>query len=341
MPSGYSGFAALGPEALGLGCWPLGGGAYWGTLEQVTATRIVRRALDGGIRYFDTAESYNDGASEQALGQALGSDRHRAIIGTKVSPENAQNPGVRAACESSLRRLGTDYIDLYMLHWPLPLSPDPASRHLVEDIWATFLALQDEGKIRAIGLSNHGPQQMRQVQALSVPIISQELPYSLLSRAIECEILPICQQQHYRVIAYSPLQQGLLTGKYASFDAIPPQRARSRHFHWSRGQGQSRHHGSGVEEALEQALETLQTLANDLRISLSQLALAWVRANSAIDLTIVGVRTVEQLEDHLAASAALCPPSIQAQMNAATQGVFDALGCNPDYHEDAVRSRIR
>lgn len=341
MPSDHTGFAALSPGSLGLGCWALGGGAYWGTLEQTMASQIVHRALDAGIRYFDTAESYNNGASEHALGQALGSDRHRAIIGTKVSPDNVQNPGVRAACESSLRRLGTDYIDLYMLHWPLPLGPDSTSRHLLEDVWATFLALQEEGKIRAIGLSNHGPQQMRQVQALSVPIVSHELPYNLFSRAIECEILPICQQQHYRVIAYSPLQQGLLTGKYASFDAIPPQRARSRHFHWARGQGQSRHHGAGAEEAMAEALETLQTLAIDLQVSTSQLALAWVRAHPAIDVTIVGVHTAEQLEDHLAASAALCPPAIRAQMNAATQALFDTLGCNPDYYEDAVRSRIR
>ena len=107
-------------SALGVGCWSFGGGEYWGDQDQQDADRVVKRACELGINYFDTAEMYNDGRSEQSLGRAIrGLPRDRIIIGTKVSPSNAAPDVLRASCEASLKRLGTDTIDLYMIHWPI------------------------------------------------------------------------------------------------------------------------------------------------------------------------------------------------------------------------------
>ena len=127
-------------SSLGIGCWSFGGGDYWGPQDQRDVNAVIQTALDCGINYFDTAEVYNDGHSEESLGKALMGRRHEAVIGTKVSPENTKLSVLRKHCEASLRRLQTDYIDIYMVHWPIP------NHKQVEDAFATLMELQSEGK---------------------------------------------------------------------------------------------------------------------------------------------------------------------------------------------------
>ena len=167
-------------SVVGVGCWSFGGGpgSYWGPQEQKDVDDVVHAALDNGINYFDTAEGYNEGRSEEALGRALEGRREEAVIGTKISPSNTEPSVLRRHCEASLRRLRTDYIDIYMVHWPI-------TDRSVEDAFDTLMSLRSEGKVRSIGISNFGVRQMEEALATGARIDVNQLCYNLLSRAIE------------------------------------------------------------------------------------------------------------------------------------------------------------
>lgn len=321
-------------SVIGIGCWQFGGGQYWGPQNQQDVNQVVHQALDAGVNFFDTAELYNDGDSEVSLGIALQGRRSEAVIGSKISPSNMQPATLRQHCEQSLNRLGTDFLDLYMVHWPMTSEP----QH-VQEAFHTLQSLQQEGKIRHIGLSNHGIGQMRQVRDTGTAFVANELPYNLLSRAIEVELLPHCMQEQIGVIAYMPLQQGLLTGKYASTDEVKPMLARSRHFHHLSGDG-TRHGEDGAEVEINSALPELAIIAGELGISISELALAWVIANPAISTTIVGCRNEQQLKMNLQGAYITLDPAVIERLNKMTEPVLDKLGSSPDYYENRAKSRI-
>lgn len=321
-------------SVMGIGCWQFGGGNYWGPQSQQDVDRVVHQALDAGVNFFDTAEMYNDGDSETSLGIALRGRRSEAVIGSKIAPSHMQPEAVRRHCEQSLKRLGTDYLDLYMVHWPME-----AEQPQIREAFLTLQSLQQEGKIRSIGLSNHGVGQMRQVRDTGAAFIANELAYNLLSRAIEASLLPYCMREQIGVIAYMPLQQGLLTGKYASLDEVKPMLARSRHFHHSRGEG-SRHGEDGAEEEINRALPELQLIAEEQGISLSELSLAWVIANPGIASTIVGCRNEQQLQANLQGARITLDPAVIERLNRITDPVLGKLGSSPDYYENRANSRI-
>ena len=169
---GRSGICA---SPIAIGCWAFGGGSYWGAQAQGDVDAVVSAALERGYELFNTAEGYNDGASEASLGAALKGRRDRALISTKFAAAHAYPDELRASCEASLRRLGTDYIDIYMLHWPITaktFSGAPADARVkvspprADEMFATLDALKREGKIRAYGVSNYGPEQLREAEAL-------------------------------------------------------------------------------------------------------------------------------------------------------------------------------
>jgi aryl-alcohol dehydrogenase-like predicted oxidoreductase len=321
-------------SVLGIGCWSFGGGEsdYWGPQDQRDAGEVVARALDMGVNYFDTAEGYNDGRSEEALGAALGRRRAEAVIGTKVAPENTQPAVLREHCEASLRRLGTDTIDLYMVHWPI-------TQHSVADAFATLIALKQEGKIRHIGVSNFGVNQLSEALATGVEIAADQLAYSLLTRSIELEILPMCRDQGIGVLPYMPLMQGLLTGKYRTPDDVPPLRARTRHFRGDRPL--ARHGESGAETETFAALELIAAMADRRDAPMSALALAWAAARPEISSVIVGVRNLAQLEDALRGIETPLSPEEVAELNAATEPVLRVLGTNADIFQGGDRGRVR
>ncbi|TDF91211.1 aldo/keto reductase [Paenibacillus piri] len=334
---------------LGMGCWQFGGGkgSYWGEQSQSDVDEVVHKALDAGMNYFDTAEVYNDGDSEIALGIALKGRRHQAVIGSKISTSNTRSSVLRAHCEASLKRLQTDYIDLYMLHWPLsPL----AVKHFTKDaglienppqvpeVFDTLHALQKEGKIRHIGLSNHGVMQMKEVQATGVPVVANELAYNLLSRAIEASILPYCVESKVGIIGYMPLLQGLLTGKYATIDELGPMQSRTRHFHHSRGEG-TRHGEEGAEAEIHRALREIRQLADELGVHMAVLSLAWAAANEAVSTTIVGSRNIAQLDLNIQGAVYELSLDILTRLNEMTEPVLHKLGDNPDYYENRFNSR--
>ena len=270
------------------------------------------------------------------------------MIGTKVTPANAAPHSLRNSCEQSLKRLGTDYIDVYMLHWPINphaiehFSNDPtviANPPSVAEAFATLKTLKQEGKIREIGMSNHGIKQMQAVLASMDDVVTNEMPYNLFSRAIEESIIPFCEQHKLGIIAYMPLLQGLLTGQYSNAAEVAPMRARSRHFHHGHGKG-SRHGEDGAEREIFESVAAIKDIAARQHVPMATLSLAWVIANKNMTTTIVGSRNTEQLALNVKAVDYKIPVEVVDHLKVITQPILEKLGNNPDYYENRNNSRI-
>jgi aryl-alcohol dehydrogenase-like predicted oxidoreductase len=326
---GSSGFTL---PVLGIGCWAYGGGEsdYWGPQDQKDVDGVVARALDAGINYFDTAEAYNEGRSEEALGRALKGRRKQAIIGTKVLPAYTEPSALRQHCEASLRRLSTDFIDIYMVHWPIVDQP-------VEGAFTTLAGLQAEGKIRSIGVSNFGVHQLQEALSTGARIEVNQLCYNLLSRAIEIDLMPFCARQKIGILAYSPLAQGLLTGKFRSADEMPPARTRTRHFRGDRPG--SRHGEAGAEDEMFAALEGLRQVAQELQAPVAQVALAWCLGRPEITCALPGIRTAGQLEENQVGALLKLTPEIKARLDQLSLVLREKLGASPDYYQGRNDSR--
>ena len=346
FPVRACGTAALKLPVLGVGCFSFGGGAYWGDQSQRDVDEVIARALDLGVNFFDTAESYNSGASELALGAALKGRRDAAIICTKIQPDHCYRADVRRHCEASLARLGTDHVDIYMIHWPLNAN---SLKHYTEDaarlaqppaIGEALLAMDElrrEGKIRHLGISNFGVAQLAEALAVGVPLALNELPYNLLARAIERELLPACARAGLGVLGYFSLAQGLLSGKFSGFDELPPIRVRTRHFRGDRPG--SRHEGPGCEGETLTALNQLRTVADRAGLPLGDLALAWAISNPAVTCTLVGARNRAQLEANVRSAQTPLSPAIRAELSRITDPVLEILGAGTDYYQSATNSR--
>jgi aryl-alcohol dehydrogenase-like predicted oxidoreductase len=328
-PCGQSGLEL---SVVGLGCWSFGGGDYWGEQDAATDGAAVRAALDAGINYFDTAEIYNDGRSEESLGQALKGRRHQAILGTKIPPQFTQPAVLRQHLDASLRRLQTDYVDLYFVHWPI-------TECCVEAAFLTLGDLQQEGKIRSIAVSNFGPRQLYEALATGTHLDANQLCYSLFSRAIEAEIVPLCQEHGIGILGYMPLLQGILADKWRSAADVPPLRARTRHF--SSRRPQTRHGEPGAEAEMFAALGGIRQTAAELGVPMSRLAIAWCISKAWMTSVLVGARTPEQVRENAAAAALRLPPDLVARLDALTQPVLDRLGPNADYWQSGENSRVR
>jgi aryl-alcohol dehydrogenase-like predicted oxidoreductase len=199
---------------IALGTWAIGGW-MWGGSDEKEAVRTIHAALDSGINLIDTAPVYGFGRSEEIVGKALaaGGRRQRALIATKVGLDwesgkpfrNARKSRILKEAEDSLRRLQTDVIDLYQVHWPDPQTP-------IDEVAAAMAQLHRAGKIRAIGVSNFSPAQMDEFRKVA-PLHSAQPPYNLFERAMEQDVLPYCREHEVAVLAYGPLCRGLLSGR--------------------------------------------------------------------------------------------------------------------------------
>ena len=253
-------------SAVAMGCWALAGDALWGPQDDSDSIAAVHAALDLGVNLFDTAEGYGDGYSEMVLGKALAGRRREAVIATKVSPTHLSRDGIQKACERSLRRLNTDYIDLYQIHW--------ASREVpIAETFAALEGLRSQGKVRAIGVCNFGVRDLSDFLAVG-RCETNQLPYSLLWRGIEFEIRQKCQDNEVGILCYSPLAQGLLTGKFASADDVPEGRARTRYF--SKDRPLARHGEDGFEEDTFAAIDQIRRICARIDVPMAEVALAWL-----------------------------------------------------------------
>jgi aryl-alcohol dehydrogenase-like predicted oxidoreductase len=347
METRACGASALKLSVLGLGCWSFGGGEYWGPQDQADVDAVVRRAVDAGITYFDTAEAYNDGRSEASLGRALrGVPRDHVVIGTKVSPSHARPGDLRRSCDASLARLGTDVVDLYMVHWPITL---PAIRHFDPhatecpsraDAFETLQRLCDEGKVRHAGVSNHSLARLDEARRRCPAIAANELPYNLLSRAIEAEVLPGCAARGVGVIGYMALLQGVLSDTRADLENVRPWQRRTRHFDASKTPG-ARHGLPGHEDAVRRTLAEVREVCRELDRLLSEVALAWTIARPEMTCSLVGCRSVAQLEANLRAIDRPLPAEAVARLDGITQPLREQMGPSFDYYERPESDRTR
>jgi aryl-alcohol dehydrogenase-like predicted oxidoreductase len=273
----------------------------WGNPDHEESIRIIHRALDAGINFIDTADVYSAGESEEIVGKALaGGRRENIVLATKAHAAMGTDPNQQGnsrrwlirECENSLRRLGTDYIDLYQIH-----RPDPDT-----DIDETLGALSDlirAGKILYAGSSTFPASQIVEAQWTAERrgrerFISEQPPYSILVRGVEAEILPVCQQYGMGVIPWSPLAGGWLSGKYRKDAELPVS---------NRAQRLPQRYDLAVpgNQAKLEAADQLAALADKAGLSLVHLAIAFVLNHPAITAPIIGPRTMEQLETQLGA----------------------------------------
>lgn len=277
---------------VGFGCWAIGGGnwAYgWGAQSDRDAIEAIEKAVELGVNWIDTAAVYGLGHAEQLVGQALRSLDEKPFVFTKCGlvwddaraiGNNLRADSIRRECEASLQRLGTDYIDLYQIHWP---NPDAE----IEEAWREMARLQQEGLVRHIGVSNFNVEQMQRAAAIA-PIASLQPPYSMLRRAIETEILPWCEQRQIGVIVYSPMLSGMLTG------AMTRERALSLPANdWRRNNKEFQEPRLSANLEL---VELLRRIGKQHDASPGEVAIAWTLRHPAVTAAIVGGRTAAQVE---------------------------------------------
>ena len=291
----------------------------WGNTDVDECHRMVARALDGGITLFDTADMYDDGASETILGEALRGHRDQVVLATKVGNPmggDLQRSGlsrrwIMQACDGSLRRLQTDHIDLYQMHRP-DLSTD------IDETLAAFHELVTAGKVGAIGTSTFSPEQIDRINERATELgvarpTSEQPPYSALARGIELDVLPACRRHDLGVIVWAPLNGGWLTGKYQDMVDDADSRALRQPDHFDYGQATIR--------AQKQAMvDQFIAIAGRVGMTLKQLALAFVLDDPTITAAIIGPRTLEQLDDLLATAqlpgGLMLPEGVRAEIDA-------------------------
>jgi myo-inositol catabolism protein IolS len=335
-------------SVLGTGCWAFGGGEYWGNQDQKDVEDVVHASIDLGINYFDTAEAYNEGRSESSLGEAIkGIPRDRLLIGTKVSPSNCFKETLIAHCEASLKRIRSDYIDIYMVHWPLH---SHSIRHFTKEILIienppeiseaieTLQILKQHGKIRYFGVSNFSPIRLKELPLKEIAV--NELPYNLLCRAVEYEILPLCIEKGIGVIGYMALLQGILADIYPSLYEIPVWQRRTRHFN-CKSTKECRHGEEGAEEETNSALKGIRRICKESGFSMADIAIKWILMNPAITCTLVGSRNINELEANVMAVQNPLSNAIKAELDRITLPVMEKLGNHFDYYESAENDRTK
>jgi len=284
---------------LGLGTWAIGGGENpygWGKQSDEDSIATIQKAIDLGISWIDTAKGYGHGHSEEIVGKAVKGRRDKVIIATKCGilwKEDGSDiyghlkaESIKAEVESSLKRLQTDVIDLYQIHWPLPDED-------IEEGWGAIADLVKEGKVRYGGVSNFNVDQMKRIVSI-MEITSLQPPYNMLKPEIEAEILPYCAQNNIGVIVYSPMQSGLLSGKFTAERA-----AAFPSDDWRKGDPNFNEPLLTLNLDL---VESLKKIAERKAISVANLAIAWTLRRSEVTGAIVGARRPAQIEETIKAA---------------------------------------
>jgi myo-inositol catabolism protein IolS len=297
-----------------MGTWQAGK-KMWAGIDDRESVRAIRAAVDAGITTIDTAEVYGQGHSEQIVAQAVSDIRDRLQYASKVFTNHLKYNQVIEACDRSLTNLQTDYLDLYQIHWP---SGSFGSESVpIEETMSALNKLQEDGKIRAIGVSNFNREQLAQASQYG-RIDSLQPPYSLFWRKIENDAIPYCIEHKISVLAYSPMAQGLLTGKFSPDHQFEPDDHRSANVLFQ---------GKNFERA-NQALAQLKPIALKHNCTLAQLSLAWLIAQPQTN-AIAGARTVEQAQDNAkAANVSLSAEELQ-EIDRIGRQVTDHLDDNP------------
>lgn len=310
-----------------IGTWQFNAGISnntWDAQTEELSKKIIDKAFDVGINFFDTAEAYP--RSEGVLGKCLQGRRQNAIVATKFGFRGGQlcDPytveEIDAAITGSLQNLQTNYIDIYQIHWPT----------MISDYTATVEELKRQvakGRIRHYSVSNFGPKNLTQFSEAGGKPLTNQICYNLLWRTPEHEVLPLCKEQKVSVFAYSPLQQGLLSGKYLTPESLPEGRRRGKLFSKD-STSMSRHGQEGCEKEVFEALGKLQEICSKENITMSAAALSWLLQQENVPVTIVGARSPEQVEEN--AKIVKLSQEVLKQMDAVTADLKAKLGKNLD-----------
>ena len=296
---------------VGLGCWPMGG-AEWGGADDEASVRTVHRALGLGVTFFDTAEAYGWGHSEEVLGRALKGHRAEAVIATKAYKTHLAPAALREALRESMLRIGTDYIDLYFIHWPDPEQPIGETMAVLED-------LRREGQIRAIGVSNFSLELLQQAMEYGT-VDALQPPYNMIWRFIERDLLPFCREHGVGVTTYSSLAQGILTGTLSLESSFPEGDVRPNSVLF-----QPERYGKCLE-----MVEGLRPIAKGLDVTVAQLALRWVIEQPGVITSLVGARQPEEIAENVGAVGWDLPSDALAEMQALSDGLFGQFDYFPD-----------
>jgi 1-deoxyxylulose-5-phosphate synthase len=322
-------YRPLGPTGVRVSPLCLGTLNFGGPTSDEDARRIVDASLDAGINFIDTASTYHEGRAEELVGKALTRRRDRVVVATKVPGRTGDGPDVEGnsrphilrACEASLRRLRTDYIDLYQVHRPSPEIP-------IEETLGALTELVKAGKVRHVGCSTHPAWMVMEALAVSerhglARYVSEQPPYNLLDRRIENELLPLAAKYDLAILPWAPLAQGVLAGRYTSADA-PPVDSRAA------AQPGSMYSRRVTARGIE-AGRVFAALAREHGLTAGQLALLWCKDQPGITAPVVGPRTLEQIQDLL--------PVLELSLTGDQRAACDAI--NPpgtavvDFHNTA------
>jgi aryl-alcohol dehydrogenase-like predicted oxidoreductase len=311
----------------------------WGNSDHDDSIRIIHSALDAGINFVDTADVYSAGESEEIVGKALKDRRDNVVLATKFFVPMGEDPNQRGGSrrwiitevENSLRRAGTDWIDLYQVH-----RPDPETD--VEETLGALTDLVRQGKIRYIGSSSYSAGEIVEAQWTARErrlerFRTEQPPYSILVRGIELDVLPTAKRHGMGILTYSPLASGWLSGSWGA-DSSPTSPARRRLA--------ARFDMSLVDNQRKlQAVEQLATVADEAGVSLIELAIAFVINHPAVTSAIIGPRTIEQLDSQFPAAEIALDPAILDRIDEIVQPGVNLNPADTSYGEQALKPSLR
>ena len=288
------GDSGLKVSVIGFGAWGIGGAPFWNNEGDTNSARAIIKSYELGINFFDTAPVYGFGHSEELLGKTLKPFRDDVIYATKCGlrwrnkslgaiTKNATRKSILEEIDLSLKRLNTDYIDLYQVHWP---DIETSQGETME----TLLEIQQQGKIKAIGVSNYSVEQIRDIMKHG-KIVSLQPDYSLLNRSIEKDILPYCKENQVGIIAYSPLASGLLTGKYGKDAKFSDWRGKGIIGCFS---------GAQFAKNMEK-VKHLKNIAESIGKTCTQMAINWIVSQPQLTTALLGVKNEKQMEENISA----------------------------------------
>lgn len=270
---------------LGLGMWQAGGGQWGEDVKDDDCVAAMVRAHELGVNLIDTAEVYGDGHSEEVVGRAIKEiGRDEVVIATKVSGDHLRYGDVQKACERSLKRLGVDVIDLYQIHWP-----DPWQQVPLEETMKAMERLHKQGKIRAVAVSNFAVRDLEEARAAlsTTDVVSNQVQYNMLHREIEKQVLPFCQRENIAIVAWGPLAEGALTGKY-NMNRKPQDPLRKDHRFFA---------GKNLESILP-LLSVLEAVGKPHGRTIPQVALNWLLSKENV-IPIPGAKRPSHVESNL------------------------------------------
>jgi aryl-alcohol dehydrogenase-like predicted oxidoreductase len=314
-------------SAIGFGCWEMGGPHYGGT-DEAEVTAAILRAIDLGVTLFDTAPIYGFGGSEEVLARALGSRRKDIILVSKAaitwdpvtftSKFDTRYSTVKRGAEESLRRLGTDHLDLLLIHWPDPETPIDETMRALEE-------LRQEGKTRYVGVSNFTSYELSQSKKLT-PICTNQVGYNLFDRRWEREMFPTARELGVSVMAYGPMAHGLLTGTFTKDTTFDP-----RDWRYQGSLFGQRLFGPNLARNVE-VVDQLKGVAAELGTSLPRLALAWVLRNPTVAVALSGCRKPSEIEENVQALAVKLPDDALNAIEQILKGAAGPVDTVPGRH---------